>query len=269
VRISACNLLDGAVNFSFQMIIHYVNKDDRNNMEKIMSHFRYTYITILLLLVAQSTYAFNFRLALRERTMKGHKPQLSYSAARRYMFTEIHMRRDQRGTYYVRDVYCHKIVYINKRSIPNHTVMNTEHTWPRSRFNPRENFHIQEADLHHLYPTDSKANSIRGNYLFTEFNGKAPLSSCPTSSFGYDHTGRRGFEPPPHHRGNVARALFYFSIRYNIRIAPQEERIIRKWHALDPVDEMEVRRNNLVQKAQGNRNPFIDDPRLVAQIEDF
>ena len=36
-----------------------------------------------------------------------------------------------------------------------------------------------------------------------------------------------------------------------------------KWHALDPVDNFERNRNNVIYNAQGNRNPFIDHPELV------
>ena len=35
---------------------------------------------------------------------------------------------------------------------------------------------------------------------------------------------------------------------------------LAKWHQLDPPDEKEVHRNDVAQKFQGNRNPFIDNP---------
>lgn len=39
-----------------------------------------------------------------------------------------------------------------------------------------------------------------------------------------------------------------------------------KWHTEDPVDEWEKARNDLIQKYQGNRNPFIDYPEFAELI---
>ena len=36
-----------------------------------------------------------------------------------------------------------------------------------------------------------------------------------------------------------------------------------QWHELDPVDDFEINRNNLIYGFQNNRNPFIDHPELV------
>ena len=42
--------------------------------------------------------------------------------------------------------------------------------------------------------------------------------------------------------------------------------VLLKWHEQDPVDEFELNRNNIIQKWQGNRNPFIDHPEWVNLI---
>ena len=39
-----------------------------------------------------------------------------------------------------------------------------------------------------------------------------------------------------------------------------------EWHLLDPVDDFEINRNNLIYGFQNNRNPFIDHPELVNRI---
>jgi len=63
--------------------------------------------------------------------------------------------------------------------------------------------------------------------------------------------------------------MFYFSVRYRISIAAGQEIIFRNWNILDPVDENELLRNDIIQKHQGNRNPFIDNELLVEEIQHF
>jgi endonuclease I len=160
--------------------------------------------------------------------------------------------------------------------IPPNGLINCEHTWPQSRFNPSLSKGMQKSDLHHLFPTDSKANGIRGNYPFAEVKGKIAYSSCDASLIGKprdpapDMTQRaRFFQPPRSHRGNVARALFYFSVLYHLPISEPEESYLRRWNREDPVDADEARINSMIMDIQGNRNPFVDFPTLSEHISDF
>lgn len=204
-------------------------------------------------------------------TKKGHHPLTSYSQARKYIMQRVHLKQDNSG-YYVEDVYCHIDFrkQIGPNRMPSHTDINIEHTWPQSRFNTTQSKSFQKADLHHLYPTESRANSTRGNVIFQELNSNNgdPLDGCSDSMAGYT-SGGRGFEPPEDHKGNVARALFYFSLRYNISISHVEEVILRAWNVNDPVDSAELKRNDIIEDIQGNRNPFIDDAELAQLITDF
>ena len=43
-------------------------------------------------------------------------------------------------------------------------------------------------------------------------------------------------------------------------------KLLLKWHKMDPVSQHEIQRNNVGQKFQGNRNPFIDHPEWVEAI---
>lgn len=209
---------------------------------------------------------------VQQMTKKGHMPLSHYSEARAHLMQELHIKRDSNG-YFVEDVYC-GIIYrkkVSPRTMPNHNELNVEHTWPQSRFNKRQSTSFQKSDLHHLYPTDSRANGKRGNVHFGQFkNGRRALDHCTASRVGrISETGKEGFEPPTKHKGNVARALFYFSIRYDIRISDYEEFMLRQWNLIDPVDEEEMLRNDFIERIQGNRNPFIDDPELSDLISDF
>ena len=193
---------------------------------------------------------------------------LGYKGARKVLFGKIHLSQDSRG-YYVKDVYCEKEftrsqTNVGQNIIPNSNVLNCEHTWPQSKFSTRFNKDMQKSDLHHLYPTDSKANSIRGNYNFAEIQDNAVSNLCSSS-----RSNGRNFEPPAVHKGNVARALFYFAVRYQMKITDTEEAFLREWHYQDPVDNAERERNETVYEVQKNRNPFIDYPELVEKITNF
>lgn len=212
------------------------------------------------------------RAELTELTKEGHRPLTSYSQARKYVMQRLHLKQDKSG-YYVKDVYCRKVFRkkISPNSMPNHAEINIEHTWPQSRFNKRKSRSYQKADLHHLFPTDSRSNSTRGNVYFGEFADSEGINmTCACAKRGhFSSTGAIGFEPPVEHKGNVARALFYFSMRYEIRLPDHEEFFLRQWHILDPVDQEEINRNDIVEEIQGNRNPFVDDPTLVDYISNF
>lgn len=207
----------------------------------------------------------------------GHNP-IGYTSARKIILGELHLERVG-GSYGIGEVYCARTYTKADFSrgpapgpgvIVDNTIVNIEHTWPQSRFNSRMNPGVQKCDLHHLFPTDSKLNSVRGNVKFGEVDNPSQTLPCPESHVG-NIQGEGGifFEPPDHHKGNVARALFYFSIRYQINIDPVEEKFLRKWHKEDPIDTHEVERNNRIQLVQGNRNPFIDFPELTESISDF
>lgn len=196
------------------------------------------------------------------------QPLNSYTTARRYLFGYLHYNKGK-----VKDVYCNRYYTskdgVGKNKIPNHLKINCEHTWAQSKFNRNIPASIQKNDLHHLFPTAAYANTTRSNHPFGEVDAY-PLSQCPLSSKGYIYqTNRLGFEPPEEHKGNVARAMFYFSVRYQIHIDSVQEYFLRKWHREDPVDYAEALRDNRISAIQGNHNPFILKPELVDQVSDF
>lgn len=195
---------------------------------------------------------------------------LGYKGARKVLFGKLHLEQDAKG-YYVKDVYCNKEIRNSQTKvgpgiIPNSNILNCEHTWPQSKFTGRFGNETQKSDLHHLYPTDSRANSVRGNYKFADVDGFEVGSDCKAS-----HTEGNGgdFEPPTEHKGNVARALFYFAVRYQMDIDPKQEATLRRWHDQDPVDAEEMERNDGIYEVQNNRNPFIDYPHLIDSISNI
>ncbi|MGZ5280339.1 MAG: endonuclease, partial [Pseudobdellovibrionaceae bacterium] len=198
---------------------------------------------------------------------------LGYDKARKHMFGQLFLENIA-GSYAVTDVYCERTfndhqLGVGPGQIPDGNVLNTEHTWPQSRFTSRFSKEQQKSDLHHLFPTDNEMNNRRGAQRFGYV--KAPLEElkCPIAKLGTNEDGDIVFEAPQQQRGNTARAIFYFATRYKMKISPREERDLRRWHAEDPIDVEESIRNDQIHKLQGDRNPYIDFPDLLDHIAHF
>jgi endonuclease I len=61
--------------------------------------------------------------------------------------------------------------------------------------------------------------------------------------------------------------MMYLNVRYGetfTRVGTIE--LFLKWNREDPVSTFEEQRNNVIYAAQGNRNPFIDNPYLATLI---
>ncbi len=203
---------------------------------------------------------------------------LGYDRARLLMFGKIDLRQDTDGTYFVKDVYCEKnfsdkdfnsVGNIGPNKLPiSGSIINTEHTWPQSRFTGRFDKNMQKSDLHHLFPSESEMNSRRSSLRFGNVIKDVEKLKCPISHLGKQQNDNTFvFEPPTHHKGNVARALFYFATRYQMKLSPFEEATLRVWNKEDPVDEEEINRNNMIEDLQGNRNPYVDYPELMDQLD--
>lgn len=132
------------------------------------------------------------------------------------------------------------------------TTFNTEHIYPRSKI-------VTEAvtDLHHLRVCDKKVNTRRSNHPFTEGKGAAKLH-------------HKAWYPGDEWKGDVARMIFYLNLRYNEEINEDISTggldLLLKWNEEDPVSDFERQRNNVIEGAQGNRNPFIDFPQLARTV---
>jgi hypothetical protein len=190
-----------------------------------------------------------------------------YTTARRLMFTVVE-RRSQ-GVYLL---YVGTLYGLAEGAEPPHNVINTEHSWPRSRLASEQTdpaaYEHQQSDLHHLYPTLAAANSARGSLPYGEAVSDLDLSFSPSLK-GRDASGREVFEPRDEVKGDLARTLFYMSARWGLALEAYEEEVLRRWHTQDPPDDWERIRDGRVAALQGNRNVFIDCPALVPRVADF
>lgn len=118
-------------------------------------------------------------------------------------------------------------------------------------------FNRIESDMHNLFPALREMNEARGAMAYSEIPGEDWVA--PGCDLEIDAR-RRRVEPRPAVRGDIARAMFYMEARYGLEIYSRQRTLLREWHLADPPDAGERRRNDVIERLQGNRNPFIDDP---------
>jgi hypothetical protein len=155
-------------------------------------------------------------------------------------------------------VYTGRVATFNDRPGANANNFNCEHTFPQGFFS--QNLPMR-SDIHHLFSTDVSANGQRGSDPFG-------VVTNPTWSVGGSKSGNGKFEPRDIHKGDCARAMLYFVIRYQDYtgfMAPQEN-ILRQWATQYPPSATSIQRNNGIFSLQNNRNPFVDYPQFLERI---
>lgn len=171
---------------------------------------------------------------------------------------------------------------------------NREHMMPQSTF--YSNYPMY-SDLFYVVPTDARINQLRSNYPYGIVGSAIYYTFTNTSRIGNsaipgsNYTGRV-YEPVNEFKGDIARSLLYFAVRYEGKMGSfnvtnttspasdtnpldgTEERaydpayiaMLLQWHQQDPVSQREIDRNNAVYTLQKNRNPFIDNPAWADMI---
>lgn len=209
------------------------------------------FITALCVLVATSACAEHTEVPKRQRIA-------DYKVALDLMWGKLYAEGGE-------TLYCAQGFGRNKGSR-----INVEHVFPMSwvawhlkcgkreecrRKNPE--FNRIEADLHNLWPSLKDVNKARRSHPFGVIKGeKHHFKNC---DFELDER-RRLVEPRPEARGEIARSMFYMASEYGLEIRDRLGKTLLRWNRDDPVSDEERRRNDVIEKIQGNRNPYIDDP---------
>lgn len=213
----------------------------------------------------------SLRAWIKSTYYDGEFTNLGYSQARRRMYNYIDNQDDT--VFCVYGQYPDPVPFGGTTTFPD--PINAEHTVPQSFFNGAE---PMRADIHHLFPTHMNINSARGNLPFGEVpdnqtdrwmrlatqQSSIPGSDIDSYSEVWDNT---RFEPREDHKGDCARAIFYFYTMYptqggNISGVGDVQQLYQ-WHILDPPSASEIQRNDGIEQYQGNRNPYIDHPDWV------
>lgn len=201
-------------------------------------------------------------LELNKLVTKNHRP-LGYSEARKNLYGEVDRRPDG-GLYYLYsgDGIKNESEYTapHRGELGNY---NCEHVVPQSWF---QKSGTPKGDLHHLFTEQIQCNGSRGNFPLKETSGET-IPACGILNPG------EAFEPKAG-KGEVARATLYFITRYPGEVGDAANETQRtdlkqllEWHREYPVTDYERHRNETIQDAQGNRNPYIDYPELAEKVD--
>ena len=164
-------------------------------------------------------------------------------------------------------------------------VWNREHVFPKSLANPILDITVPGAatDAHHLRAADRSRNSARNNRKYGRGIGTSDYSTLDFHD-GLDGPDTAAWYPGNQWKGDAARMIMYMYLHYGTVCLPtavgvgskeftQDEMIdlFLQWNVEDPVSDIEKTRNAYHENtsnyaAQGNRNPFIDNPYLATRI---
>lgn len=219
--------------------------------------------------------------ALLDALQSNYKPvfTLGNSASKDTLYAVIyHLPGDS-----LRAVYTGYTIYLPQGQDPSQAAfalgINLEHTYPKSQGAAGGQ---QESDMHHLFPTRVEVNADRGSLPFGESpdpqttkwyykdmeQNSIPFNQIEAWSELLENT---LFEPREDHKGNVARAMFYFYTMYreaadqaNDTYFESQREALCEWHYLDPVDSLEWARTFLIAQYQDDKpNPFVLDCTLA------
>ncbi len=144
---------------------------------------------------------------------------------------------------------------------------NCEHSVPQSWFSKAS---PMKGDLHHLFACESQANGFRSNYPYYDFDDYDNANqSREVVKQGWGKLEQQlGFEPYLG-KGPVARGTLYFLLRYPEKISARNYDVdmLLEWHRQYSPTLWEKHRNAAIFAKQGNRNPFIDYPSEMANLD--
>jgi endonuclease I len=129
--------------------------------------------------------------------------------------------------------------------------LTAEHIFPQS-FTKRYN--KANKDMHNIVLTNYYTNNLRSNKKFVD-------SVNQTAIHNY-------YSPCNYSRGIIARSLAYMKYTYPLLNLSNviEHDVLILWNELYPPTEVELKKNNIIYKYQGNKNIFIEDSKMLTRF---
>jgi len=126
--------------------------------------------------------------------------------------------------------------------------LSAEHIFPQSftKYYSKAN-----KDMHNIVLTNYYTNNLRSN-----------------KKFSHETVNHKYYVPCNYSRGTIARSLAYMKYSYPLLNLSNviDNNIILAWNELYPPTELEVKKNNIIFKYQGNKNIFIEDYKILTQF---
>ncbi len=254
-------------------------------MKALKNFLECSFSLLFFLLIIQNSYSQTpppdlngeaLKTWLKQNFYDGNHTQLGYDNARMRMYNYIDNHNNTlTGVYSGLEVN-----WTYGGTGTNPAPLNCEHTVPQSFFDYSE---PMKSDIHHLFPTYLNWNSTRSNYPFAEIDDNITAkwmyldqsqTTIPTSNIElYSEYANSTFEPREDHKGDCARSIFYFYTMYPTQAGDINSvgdiNTLYQWHLDDPVSAKETQRNSDIQTYQGDLNPYVDQPDLVARAWEF
>lgn len=208
-----------------------------------------------------------FRETLRKQ-YADHKV-VSYKETRIIMYNQADCENNKLYLIYGGEPYTWKC---NQKVNPPLSDINAEHTVPQSFFGKQQ---PMVTDLHHLISAPHVLNELRSNYKFNEFDyskcdkfckGLTCSTTTPSNPSEYSCLSKtKEWMPREADRGQVARMVLYFYTMYPEYDMSKVGNLntFLKWHKSYPPSDREKTRNAVINKTQGNANPYILHPEWV------
>ena len=123
-------------------------------------------------------------------------------------------------------------------------------------------FVLWENDLQNLMPADRAMNSARGDRAFGELEPSDDWreQSCFRSrGMGIAGTiqAEGVVEPRDEDKGDIGRILLYVHDQYGGLLPDGQLEIAQRWSAADPTSEEECARQDVIERLQATRNPYV------------
>lgn len=222
--------------------------------------------------------------ALLDALLSEYRPTsvLDYNDARDFMYGELDVINDSIFCVYTGFGISRSPAGIAPRTDAFNKGINTEHSWPQGFGAGQGN---ARSNLHHIFPSRIDVNGDRGSLPFGEIpdgqssrwyyldQSQANIPPLATRHLYSELSSNQRFEPREDHKGNIARAMFYFYTIYRAEsdaedpnFFPPQIQDLCSWHELDPVDTRELIRTEAIASRQdGKVNPFVLDCNLLAR----
>jgi len=129
--------------------------------------------------------------------------------------------------------------------------LSAEHIFPQS-FTKR--YSKANKDMHNIVLTNYYTNNLRSNKKFAHTANES--------------LAQKVYIPCNYSRGIIARSLAYMKYSYPLLNLSNviEHDVLILWNELYPPTELEVKKNNIIFKYQGNKNIFIEDYKMLSQF---